>query len=73
MIGRRANIGPFSLDNVVCVTLAQVWDNRSTYAVKMALKRRRATCQANGKPLGYHLRVKGAGHPASRAVMTPHG
>ena len=73
VMARRGDQGAYEHDNVYAATPGQnardiPADVREAMTVKATTMR-----EAIGKPRGIHLRVRGDGHPASHAVITPIG
>lgn len=70
VMARRGDVGPYSPDNVICITLSENSSQKSDEG-REAL---RATAAASNieKPRA-HLNTRGDGHPRSQAVITPAG
>lgn len=73
VMGRIGDSGAYELGNVLAMVPAENARQRTDEAVAAATAKANAIRTANGKPRGYNLRVRGDGHPRSRAVVTPAG
>lgn len=71
VMARHGDVGPYSLDNVMCITHAENMAQISTETRSAGGFKRWATMKARGQEC--HLAVRGEGHPKSRAVITPNG
>lgn len=75
VMARTGDAGPYAWDNVRPFTPAQNvrdWTTRPD-ARAAAMQKRSMTYAASGRLISEHLRIRGDGHPVSRAVMTPAG
>ena len=74
VMARYGDIGAYEPGNVFCTTPAGNVRSRDPDAVRDAVARIRHTREANGHPLGQHLKgATGDAHPKSRAIVTPAG
>lgn len=69
VMARKGDIGPYDPANVYCATHAQNLADISPE--RRAQAARKAWANRERKPS--HLKVRGEGHPRSRAVITPEG
>jgi hypothetical protein len=73
MMARFGDAGAYEHGNVYAATPAQN-SNDIPGDVREAMTRRATeTRKERGKPRGYHLKVRGDGHPKSKPVVTPLG
>lgn len=73
VMARKRDRGAYEVGNVVCVKPRDNMRDRDPDQVAQAVARATATRNANGKPRGLHLKIRGDGHPRSKAVLTPAG
>lgn len=73
VMARKGDRGPYEPANVKCIKPLESARDRDPDDKAAAVVRIAAVRAANGHPLGQHLRVRGDGHPKSKAVLTPAG
>jgi hypothetical protein len=73
VMGRIGDSGAYEPGNVLAMPPHENARQRTDRAVVAATAKTTAARAAKGTPRGYNLRVRGDGHPKSRAILTPAG
>lgn len=69
VMARKDDIGPYSIDNVFCATAFGNIDSIPFKTRSAGIKK----AYASGAKSAEHLKIRGDGHPKSRAILTPKG
>lgn len=73
VMARHGDQGPYSPENVYCATQQQNHQDADPIKHREACKLGIQKAVAQGMVLGAHLRIRGDGHPKSKAIITPMG
>jgi hypothetical protein len=73
VMARYGDQGAYEPGNVYAAHPSDNSADRSDLSWEIAAAKATETRNANGNPRGIHLRVRGDGHPKSKAVITPDG
>lgn len=73
VMARRGDAGAYEHANVYVATPGQNARDIPEDIRAMMIPRIASGRMSAGKPRGYHLKVRGDGHPRSKAVVTPRG
>ena len=73
VMARHADAGPYEPGNVFAMKPAGNYWDRNPLAREEAVRKATLARIASGKPRGFHLKIRGDGHPKSLAVITDMG
>lgn len=73
VMGRIGDSGAYEPGNVLAMLPVENVRHRTDQSIADATEQATRTRAARGRPRGYNLRIRGDGHPRSRAVVTPAG
>ena len=73
VMARYGDRGAYEPGNVFATRPAGNMADRDPAAAQDAMHKATHTRNLRGKPRGYHLRIRGDGHPKAKAVTTPAG